>query len=230
MNKRVLALCTGGLDSTIGIFKAIDMGYDVRHAIIFNYGQRAFFNEWNASHIILGPLGIPVVRVDLPFMLDFDAGLQNNIPVVKSEAESKADKYSPAWFPNRNMILISIAAAYARKFNCDRILFGMDADDTIPDIVPDFVDFMNLALGKAMPDRLINLYTPLAKMTRYSMVRWGLEYNERSGKRIPWHAIWSCRNAGSIQCGECNPCFVNFEAFKDAPKEVRKAFGMKGLE
>ena len=110
--------------------------------------------------------------------------------------------------PNRNMIMLAIAAGWALSRKCDRVAYGAHAGDhTIyPDCRPAFVEAMRHAFGLADWEQL-ELYCPFLNLSKADIVRTGAQLS------VDFTKTWSCYEGGQLHCGKCGTCFERREAF-----------------
>jgi 7-cyano-7-deazaguanine synthase len=115
--------------------------------------------------------------------------------------------------PNRNMVLLSLATAWAITRGAGAVAYAAHASDhhVYPDCRPAFVEAMREALNRShyTPVRLL---TPFLGLMKSDVVRVG----NRLG--VPFGATWSCYTGGAKHCGSCGAC-----------KERRAAFRLAGV-
>jgi 7-cyano-7-deazaguanine synthase len=131
MNKKVVSILSGGLDSCVATASAIKSGYDVVGAIGFQYGQR-HDREITCAYRISEALGIkPFVVLHLPRSAFVSALTgQSEVPQDRSFAEMTQLQIAPTYVPNRNMSMISVAAAYAISNGAQGVVGGWHWDDS----------------------------------------------------------------------------------------------------
>ena len=114
--------------------------------------------------------------------------------------------------PNRNMIMLSIAIAYAVSHNLKRVVFGIHAGDhTIyPDCRPRFVGAMVHAARVANWDP-VEIDAPFLYSTKGDILKFGMLAGI---ERIEYKDIWICYEGGQLACGKCGACTERLEAFK----------------
>jgi 7-cyano-7-deazaguanine synthase len=118
--------------------------------------------------------------------------------------------------PNRNMMLLSIAASYSISLATQLgrhgafIAYAAHAGDhTIyPDCRPIFVIAMRTALNAASEDPAIELIAPFIRMTKAELLAYGLGLRPDLYKHT-----YSCYNGGEEACGLCGTCVERLEAF-----------------
>jgi 7-cyano-7-deazaguanine synthase len=110
--------------------------------------------------------------------------------------------------PNRNMILIAIAGAYAISVRADCIAYAAHAGDhaIYPDCRPEFISIMEQAIAIADWQSVL-LASPFAHRTKADIVRMGATLG------VPFEDTWSCYKGGERHCGLCGTCIERREAF-----------------
>ena len=116
----------------------------------------------------------------------------------------------PTYVPNRNMIMLSLAAAYAESRNCNKLYYGAQAHDEYGywDCTSQFVEKINdvLNLNRKEPVQIIAPFTSSSKTDELKM---GLEMG------INYAKTWSCYRGGEKACGVCPTCIERLKAFED---------------
>ena len=132
------------MDSFTLLHYALDQGYNV-DCITFDYGQR-HIKEIECAHLIckenkLKNLLIEIADVESIFAKSALTSDDIEMPYGSYQAESM----QATIVPNRNMLFISHAIAYAISQNIDRVWYGAHAGDHFiyPDCRPEFVKKMN---------------------------------------------------------------------------------------
>lgn len=198
---KTLVIYSGGMDSFTLLNLAIEIGDEVQ-AVTFDYGQRHKKEIDYAKRNCLD-LGIPhyVLPVHLPVTSALTSG--KDVPHGHYEDESMRDTV----VPNRNMILLSLAASVAIDRNLDRLAYGAHAGDhaIYPDCRPAFVSAMNVAL-KHCDYKPLYVWTPFLHMSKRGIAqeghRMGLDYSKS----------WTCYEGGDEPCGACGACVERAEA------------------
>lgn len=201
---RAIALLSGGLDSVVSMLLARKQA-DIVMALTIDYGQKARRNEIMASAAFCRTYGISHRVVELPFMRDMKSGL--------IEASGMED--SSPWVPNRNGLLINVAACYAENIDADWVVCGFNREEGVdfPDNTREFVDAVNLGLAYSTLNqvRLISFVQNMDKAEIVTAAR-SLE--------IDLGQIWSCYRPGEKPCGQCPSCLRNLEAYKKVGIEI----------
>jgi len=206
---RFVAVLSGGMDSGVAMAKAMQEG-KVELAITFNYGQIAAKKEIEYAGKLCNHYGIPHRVIELPWLEELGGGLTTGeIPEVSEEIlESIAEETAKAvWIPNRNMIFISIAAAFAEAMKSDTVVVGFNSEEaeTFPDNTKEFISTMNKALEVVNG---IKVYAPLIELNKAEIVKLGRKMD------FPFELTWSCYYSYDEPCGKCESCVRRQRAFK----------------
>lgn len=185
-------LLSGGIDSG-------SLAFMLRPewAITINYGQKAAKAELNASMVIASTLGIKheIIAVDCT---PVGAGT-----MVEAETRSQKDAITkmaptPEWWPYRNQLLITLAAARSLHLGVKELVVGtVFSDGQHLDGTPEFISRMTKLLeGQEGELRLIAL---AVQMTSEELVR-------NSGIPLSLLAWTHSCHIGNLACGECRGC------------------------
>ncbi len=193
--RKSVVLLSGGLDSLLGLWLAKQQGQVVL-AVLANYGQRAFKKECSAAQHIADWAEVPLQIIALPWLSQW-------LPVgmVADNESPKQAATADVWVPNRNGVLLNVAAAAAEAMGASHVVFGANLDEAagFSDNTQQFVDDTNAALQLSTQTG-VQVWAPVAGMTKADMVALALENN------LPLQHIWSCYNAGAQHCGVCLSC------------------------
>ncbi len=205
---RAVVLLSGGLDSTTLLYHMRDLGFDV-FPFSVKYGQRHRVELEHAQRIC-DRLQLFHQVVDLTNLAQVMKG--SSLTDYRQEVPKGhyADQSMKATVvPNRNMILISVAAAYAISINAHLIAYAAHAGDhaIYPDCRPEFYDAVGKTLAFVHDDPL-TIYAPFIQMTKSEIVKMGIEL------AVPYEMTWSCYVGGVQHCGTCGTCFERREAFQ----------------
>lgn len=230
-----VAVFSGGLDSTTLVYDMIDNGYTPR-LVSFDYGQR-HAKELQYARYTARMLELQHDIVDLTGItkLISNSALtsqnKTNHPEVPPQhrmievPEGSYDEESmkATVVPNRNMIMLSIAAGIAVNFKYRTIGIGVHAGDhaIYPDCRPEFIKGMKHGICLAN-EGFHNfdqekgagwasaLYSPFLERTKADIAYRALELN------VPLHLTWSCYKGGDKHCGRCGTCVERLEAINEA--------------
>lgn len=184
MSQRLLLL-SGGLDST-----ALAYWLQPELTLTIDYGQRSAEGEIVASSAIAESLGLEhaVVRANCA---DVGSGLLSG-----RTAHSLAP--CPEWWPFRNQLLVTLAAAWGLARNAECLLVGSVAgDDQHVDGSPSFYAQLDRLL--IMQEGQLRVEAPAITMTSAELI----ERSGIDGSVLGW--THSCYQA-SVACGQCPGC------------------------
>jgi len=207
---RAVALLSGGLDSTVAAALAAARGDVLVAALVVDYGQRAAGAERSAARAVAAALGVPLrtTRLDLYEQLADRAGAlvarDRELPSPSDEALAgpAAERRAAAvWVPNRNGVLVNLAAAMAEALGAGAVVVGFNAEEaaTFPDNGPRFLESLNACLADSTRGA-VRVVSPTIGMTKAELYAEGLRIG------APIDASWSCYEAGPEPCGVCESC------------------------
>lgn len=205
---KALAVCSGGLDSVVSACKAMADGYEV-DLIHFLYGCRAEEREVSAIKDIAKKLGVTLKLFPLPIYDKGDSPLfDKDSPVAGGE---EGAEFAHEWVPARNLVLLSIATAYAEANGYDVLVLGNNLEEAgaYPDNEPEFINKFNDLLPFAVGDgKRLEVIMPVGNLMKHEIVKLGHEL------QAPMELTWSCYKHGEKHCGTCGPCFMRRTAFE----------------
>lgn len=211
-----VVLASGGLDSTVLLhYVARTLGHAPVYAVSFDYGQRHSRElacaVWQAQAV-----GAVHVRLDLSFLggvLEGATALVEGgaaVPDYDALGHDELDQ-PPTYVPNRNMMLLSVAAAYAESHGVAHVFYGAQARDEYGywDCTPEFVERINavLALNRRTP---VTVHAPFVNKKKSEAIQLGLELG------VDFAKTSSCYRGGEQACGTCPTCVERLAAFDQA--------------
>ena len=115
------------------------------------------------------------------------------------------------WVPNRNGLLIAVAAAFAEARAARAVVVGFNREEgaTFPDNTEQFVERTNAALALSTRGG-VEVVAPTLSLDKAGIVRLGVEI----GAPLEW--VWSCYEGGPAPCGRCESCRRSLRAFERA--------------
>ncbi len=226
MGNSIVAVVSGGIDSVSYLAQWLAKGYNA-YVLTFNYGQKGSKEVEVAEHLV-GEINKLVINgkitefkiVDISFMKDLWRGTQLTDNTLKVGSQ-----YEPnVVVPIRNVVLLSIATAYAYTVSADYVIYGAHYDDTTPrtdtgepkypDCSPECVEILQTALRIChfRNCRRVEIWSPSREgLSKYENLRRGYEV---LGSLI--YSTWSCYLSGTRHCGKCESCVNRHEAFLKA--------------
>lgn len=206
-----VCIFSGGLDSTVLLYRLMERDRPVR-AVSIDYGQRHGRRELEAAREIARVARVPHDVIDMSGIASLLPGSSQTDPDVAVPLGHYADPRMKATIvPNRNMLMISAAAAICLAHGGGSVFYGAHSGDHA--VYPDCREEFSIALDQALrraDDRPINLERPFVSLTKTQIVKagaWG---------GAPLEMTWSCYLGGDVHCGACGTCIERREAFRDA--------------
>jgi 7-cyano-7-deazaguanine synthase len=127
--------------------------------------------------------------------------------------------------PNRNMIMLSIAAGIAVNNKYEFTAIGVHAGDhfVYPDCRPNFINAMRETITlategfsswKETKELLLNHKDPISA----PFINWSKADIAYQALKlgVPLHLTWSCYKGGDKHCGRCGTCVERLEAIHEA--------------
>lgn len=205
MNKpKALVVHSGGLDSTVLLYE-MRRDFNVIGLVGVNYNQR-HSKELNCADNIAEHLHIRRHELQVNIYLETSSQTSYNIPVP--EGHYTAENMKTTVVPNRNMILLALAAAKAVDLGAEIIGFGAHSGDhaIYPDCRPEFITVLGDAIEIATENR-VKIFAPFDNVTKAQIVARGVELE------VPFEMTWTCYKGGKLACGRCGTCVERLEAF-----------------
>lgn len=205
---KYVAVVSGGMDSVTLAHHLNAQGHHL-HLLSFDYGQRhirelqcaaACAQRLNADHDIINLTSITA---------QLKGSALTDPSVEVPEGHYAAETMKATIVPNRNMMMLSIAAAVAIGMSADGVAMGVHAGDhpIYPDCRPEFFTAASVAVALGTGQQL-DVCTPFIKLTKADIAKLGDDLG------VPWHETWSCYVGEAQHCGRCGTCVERAEAFE----------------
>lgn len=242
MTSKAVVVLSGGLDSSTLAHFVAGQGYEV-YGISFNYGQRhsrelrsaclvmnhlrGTEGHYNPSHqAVHATIDLRQAGVDLLFEGSGSSLVTDEDVPDGHYAEENMKK---TVVPNRNMIMLSIAAAWAISLNAEGVWTGVHAGDHFiyPDCREEFLYPLNAAIvrGNAgfgpifdynkdsavVPQQFV--HTPFLLSSKDDIAQMAFDLN------VDIANTWSCYKGGDKHCGRCGTCVERQEAIASTGNE-----------
>lgn len=200
---KILALLSGGLDSTSMVADYLSKGNEVE-AINIVYGQR-HAQEIPRAQKIAEVLGI---KLDVLDLRSYGASVTSALTTDSIEVpkERYREGESSTVVPGRNGLFAFAAAGIAASRGFDAVAMATHGGDHLvyADCRPSFNRAIDLATQEAVG---VRVFTPFETTPKSGVVKIG----HLAG--APLALSWSCYENGEIQCGTCASCIARHEAF-----------------
>jgi 7-cyano-7-deazaguanine synthase len=220
ISHRAVLLASGGLDSTVTAALAREAGHELVWLTI-DYGQRHAIEIDRARQVAAAMQAVKhtVLAVDLQKL--GGSALTAGFPVPKDRPAGERNQGIPiTYVPGRNLIFLSLAAAYAETEGASVVYFGANILDYsgYPDCRPEFIRAFEATVAagtKAGAEgTALRVCAPLLAMTKAEIIRTGVRLG------APLHLTSSCYDpVGDLACGRCDSCVIRREGFAQAGVE-----------
>ncbi len=232
---KCVTLLSGGIDSTVMMYALVER-YEV-WPLTVNYGQRHLRETISARMVCEARGGSLLQRFEY---IDLSGLAQTIKCALHGQGTIPDGPYTDETInscvsPNRNMILLAVAAGYAQSIGASTVAYAAHANDSAvyPDCRPEFVKSVGETILLATGG-IIGLLAPFITWHKSSIVRLG------AGLNVPFKKTYSCYRGDEVHCGECPTCVDRKDAFVQADvadptrygtgatEEFVQFFGMKG--
>jgi 7-cyano-7-deazaguanine synthase len=135
-------------------------------------------------------------------------------PAIPVREGSPVDGVIPtSYVPFRNAHLLSAAASWGEVLGAKAIFVGAVWEDSsgYPDCRPEFYRAFEEAIRLGTrPETRLRIVTPVIALRKSEIVRRGQELG------VPFEKTWSCYQADSVACGDCESCVLRLRGFAGA--------------
>lgn len=206
---RAVIIISGGMDSTTLLYRLIREKREI-FALSFNYGQK-HKKELDCAKKVCQRFGIPHKIIDLTTLQQsqiFGESSLTSEKVKVPEGNYTDLSMQSTVVPNRNMILLSMAIAFAISIDASTVYYGAHAGDhaIYPDCRPEFVQKMQ-AVAEICHYFPIRIEAPYLMVTKSDILREGISLN------VDYEMTWTCYKGTELACGKCGSCVERLEAF-----------------
>jgi 7-cyano-7-deazaguanine synthase len=209
--RRVLAVCSGGLDSSVAAWWHAAQG-DAVTLLHLQYGCKAEYQEVAAVRQLAGALGSPPMLISTDFFTHVaDSALTSaNGRVNHSNGGRDGAEFAHEWVPARNLVMASLAMAIAERHGFDAVSFGTNLEESgaYPDNEPEFLNRLaDISPYAVRAYQRVAIESPVANLMKKEIVELGRDVH------VPFELTWSCYEGGVLHCGTCGPDHMRKTAF-----------------
>lgn len=220
-DRKGTVLCySGGLDSTVLLYdllsnpemcpvRCISVDYGQRHVRELQAVRNVFASLTDLRQLLarsfLGHTTLDLSRTRSLFVNSSQTDSSVDVPLGHYTEESMKKTV----VPNRNMILLSFATAYALSTGMRNVGYAAHSGDhaIYKDCRPEFVAALNKAVELCDWDT-VSLYAPYLHLSKTQLVERGIRLG------VPFSLTYTCYNGREKHCGKCGSCTERREAFK----------------
>ncbi|MEQ8676578.1 MAG: 7-cyano-7-deazaguanine synthase QueC [Aggregatilineales bacterium] len=203
-----IVIFSGGFDSTTLLYYLLNQKRNPA-AITFQYGQRHKKEvSFATKHVSVFNLLHKVVDISSLSALWSMSSLINEQIDIPNATNVLPEEQPTTYVPNRNMIFLALAIAWAETLGVNEVYYGAQKHDIYGywDTTPEFVNHVN-ALYKLSPSH-INIVAPFLNFSKADILRIGLELG------VDYSKTWSCYAGEEVACGICPTCVERVKAFE----------------
>jgi 7-cyano-7-deazaguanine synthase len=207
-----LVLLSGGLDSSANLALAAADGWRLE-CLNVNYGQMAADREVQASEALCAHYSVPLHRIDLSWLGDLGGSAltdaSRDLPTPgKDQLDDLAVVEGTAkavWVPNRNGVLLNVAAAFAEARGLDHVLVGFNREEavTFPDNSSEYLQALNQSFRFSTREASVSARSFTDRLDKKEIVA---SLRALKDPAFPFDALWSCYRSAEKPCGECESC------------------------
>ena len=217
MEKRTIALLSGGIDSATAACIAIEDGQKVI-GLSFDYGQR-HLKELQAAESLAKDLNFEdhlTIKIDLSSW--GGSSLTDTSQKIPTQGIQK-NIIPNTYVPGRNTIFVAIGLSLAEARGANRIALGINAMDYsgYPDCRPDYLqayqELANLSSKVGREGNGIRLWAPLLHWEKTKI------FKEALRLKIPIEKTWSCYQGNIKPCGKCDSCRIRDQALQEIGRQ-----------
>jgi 7-cyano-7-deazaguanine synthase len=194
---RIVVLASGGVDSSVIMLLLRKSGDEVLPLFV-DYGQLAMEKEWKSCKLVSSYLGLNPHKVDVS---GFGKSIQSGITNNKLDIEKKA------FLPTRNLLFLTIGAAYAYANSAAAVCIGILANPIFPDQTVNFIQTAQKCINTAL-DSDIRIITPLISLDKRDILKLAYEH------KLPMDLVTYCHSDSDKPCGICISCKERIAAEK----------------
>jgi len=209
----VVFLASGGLDSTVGMYKAIEDVNCRIYPLYIRRGSRAQNRELDALENEI----YPCIQMKYPKKVMGLIITSLVFPPDEWKHLYRKEEVERLGHPMRDIMLQSVGVQCAVYLNETRgedihtVMIGQTIDEVMPHANSEALRLASYYTQLDRNDERWAIRSPLlwpTPMTKADVVRWGIEHD------IPLNETWSCFEGDDRPCEKCQECIRRQDAFK----------------
>lgn len=191
-------LSSGGVDSSVMMYLLKKREGTRLFPLFIDYGQLAANAEWEACQKICQYVNLNPERMDV-------RGFGYLIPSGLTDRNLDVEK--EAFLPTRNLLLLTLGAAYGYVKSAYVIAIGLLSNSIFPDQTSEFIKEAQKTISKAL-DVDVTILAPLISLDKFDTLRLARKYS------LPIEHTYSCHTGNKEPCGHCISCKEKIAAEK----------------
>jgi 7-cyano-7-deazaguanine synthase len=186
---KIIVLASGGVDSSVVMFLLKKDAHEVLPLFV-DYGQLAGQREWRSCRAVCNFLGLVPARIDI-------SGFGKSIP--SGITDEKLDIEKQAFLPTRNLLFLTVGAAYAYSKFASGVAIGILANPIFPDQTAEFITAAEKTIKIALGSDIAVL-APLISLDKRDTLNLAIKYD------LPLDLMSYCHSKAEKPCGSCVSC------------------------
>lgn len=213
-NDLAIVLVSGGMDSCLSAAIANEAHENLAF-LHLNYGQNTEKKELECFHAISDHYNVPMNRrkiIDVSFLKQIGGSSLTDESIDVKKFQGDSEEIPDSYVPFRNTHIISMAVSWGEVIGAQKIYIGAVEEDSsgYPDCRPAYYEAINKLIKVGTKDGLIEVITPLIKMTKKEIILKATEL------KAPIKLSWSCYEREDKSCGVCDSCALRLRGFQQA--------------
>lgn len=211
MNLDSVAVVSGGMDSITLLHYMVKEQLLSPAVIAFNYGQK-HFRELQCVDYHVKALGLPTPEIldltNLMTLFHRSSLINPEQPVPDATAVVQNDQPPSSYVPNRNMLFLAIAVAFAENSGMEKVFYGAQRHDIYGywDTTKTFLSKLNELY--ALNPETVQIEAPFVDFSKANILQVGLRLD------VDYAHTWSCYRGEEKACGTCPTCVERLAAFE----------------
>lgn len=213
MNGNALVVLSGGQDSTTCLYWALDrFGAGSVEALTFDYGQRHGI-ELEAARRVAAHAGVPHAVLPINTFAALGGNALTDASVAVPQGEGDGQGLPATFVPGRNLVFLTLAAAYAWPRGIGHLVAGVAQTDYsgYPDCRLETMQALERAIALGM-EKEIRIHTPLMQRSKKETVLLARELGALEAMAL----THTCYQGRRPPCGECAACLLRARGFAEA--------------
>lgn len=207
-----VAIVSGGMDSVTLLHYLIKVEKRTPAIITFGYGQKhdKEIEYAKAQAALLECQEHLVLDLALLRPLFANSALVSLETAVPDIMDVLGDPQPPTYVPNRNMIFLALAVAYAETQDVSDVFYGAQRHDIYGywDTTLQFLERLNQVYTLNRKTQ-VTIQAPFVQYSKTDILRQGLELD------VDYGLTWSCYEGQEAACGRCPTCAERINAFAE---------------
>lgn len=214
MKEAVVFLASGGLDSSVGMAKAMEEQKCVVYPLYVMRGAIAEAEELSSLRRVHAVLYQKYRGQMMPLSI-----ANSECPLKPWKTAYPREQVERLGYPMRDLILQSLGVQYAEYLNITKreqirtVMVGQTSDEVLPHGSTRALTLASYLVQVDRDDEAWQIQSPWLRpelLTKTQVVKWAMKHD------FPIELTWSCFESGPEPCGECQECVRRERAIAEA--------------